>query len=128
MLRRITGLSYANFAKTGAMMETAPVSNQPWREFVDGFDNDLEAAALSESEEAVVDLWLEDPMSFMDTEINPEHTHVGSMMRRVATGGMGLQRSGDPTHKTASSTDWDDEFANAKAHAASVLANLGNGR
>jgi hypothetical protein len=116
------------FRKTGATQESVAVTHQPWREFVDGFDADLEAAALDESVEAVVDLWLEDPMSFQDAPVNPEHSHVGSMMRRVATGGMGLQRAGQPQHKTAATTDWDDEFANAKAHAASVLANLGNGR
>src|SRR5271154_4812899 len=112
------------FRKNGAVQQASPVTFQPWRELVDGFDSDLEAAALSESEEAVVDLWLEDPMSFMDTEVNPEHAHTGSMMRRVATGGMGLQRMVNQ-HKTASSTNWDDEFASAKAHAASVLSQLG---
>ncbi len=113
------------FRKNGAVQEAIAVTNHPWREFVDEFDTELESAALAESEEAVVDLWLEDPMSFMDnTEVNPEHAHTGSMMRRVATGGMGLQRMVNQ-HKTASSTNWDDEFANAKAHAASVLSQLG---
>lgn len=114
------------FRKTGATQDAVAVTHQPWREFVDEFDSELEAAALSESEEAIVDLWLEDPMSFMDTEVNPQHnTHVGSMMRRVGSGGLGLQRSGDMQHKTAASSNWDDEFAAAKAHAASVLSQLG---
>jgi hypothetical protein len=114
------------FRKNGATQDAVAVTSQPWKEFVSDFDADLEAAALDESVEAVVDLWLEDPQSFMDTEINPEHTtHVGSMMRRVATGGMGLQRADTMQHKTASATNWDDEFANAKAHAASVLSQLG---
>jgi len=114
------------FRKTGATQQAAPVTFQPWRELVDEFDSELEAAALNESEEAVVDLWLEDPMSFQDTPVNQENMHVGSMMRRVATGGVGLQRVGDSQHKTASATNWDDEFANAKSHAASVLSQLGN--
>lgn len=113
------------FRKNGATQEAIAVTNHPWREFVDEFDTELESAALAESEEAVVDLWLEDPMSFQDSPVNPEHTHVGSMMRRVGTGGMGLQRAGTMQHKTAAATNWDDEFANAKAHAASVLSQLG---
>lgn len=113
------------FRKTGATQEAVAVTQHPWREFVDDFDRELEAASLNESEEAVVDLWLEDPMSFQQPdEATPSSVHTSSMIRRAGTGGMGLQRVG-AMHKTAAATNWDDEFASAKAHAASVLSQLG---
>jgi len=127
MIRRITGANYANFAKTGSVIQGAPVACQPWREFVNEFDADLEAAASSESEEAVVDLWLEDPRSFMEGEINPSHIHTGSMVRRMQTGGNGLRRADSPMAKQASAPSWDQEFAEATSHVRSVLSNLGNG-
>ncbi len=118
------------FRKTGATTQGAPVEFRHWKEVVDEFDRELEAAVLNESEEAVVDLWLEDPHSFMEGEVSPSQAHTGSMVRRIQAGGTGLQRYGHQgaMAKTAVSTDWDDEFAEAKAHVASVLSNLGNGR
>jgi len=117
------------FRKTGATQDGIPVEFRHWREVVDEIDSELEAAALNESEEAVVDLWLEDPLSFQEGEVNPSRTHTGSMVRRMQTGGSGLHRHGDASmQKTASASDWDQEFADAKAHAASVLNNLGNAR
>jgi hypothetical protein len=118
------------FRKTGATQDAAPVEYRHWKEVVDEFDQDLEAAALNESEEAVVDLWLEDPRSFMEGEVDPGpgRLHTGSMVRRMQTGGSGLRRAADPMAKTASESNWDQEFADAKAHAASVLGNLGNAR
>jgi len=116
------------FRKTGATQEGVPVEFRHWREVVDEIDQELEAASLNESEEAVVDLWLEDPLSFQEGTVNPSRTHTGSMVRRLQTGGGGLRRAGDPMAKTASASDWDQEFADAKAHAASVLSNLGNAR
>lgn len=103
------------FRKTGATQQAAPVEFRHWKEVVDDFDNDLEAAAMNETEEAVVDLWLEDPQSFMEGEVNPSHSHTGSMVRRLQTGGLGLQRHADPRQKTASASDWDQEFADAGA-------------
>jgi hypothetical protein len=95
------------FRKTGATQDGAPVEFRHWKEVVDEFDHDLEAAALNESEEAVVDLWLEDPRSFMEGEVNPSQVHTGSMVRRMQTGGSGLRRAGDPMAKTASESGWD---------------------
>jgi hypothetical protein len=125
MIRRFAS---TGFAKTGAVQEGYPVQSRDWHEVVDELDTRLEALTESEEEEAIVDLWLEDPRSFMEGEINPSHMHTGSMVRRLQTGGMGLQRHSDVQHKTASASNWDQEFADAKAHAASVLSKLGNGR
>jgi hypothetical protein len=124
MIVRIAG---SGFVKTGSVQEGAPVEFRHWKEVVDEADNVIEAAADQETEEAVVDLWLEDPRSFMD-EINPSHVHTGSMVRRLQTGGMGLQHHSDPRQKTAAASDWDQDFADAKTHATALLSNLGNGR
>jgi hypothetical protein len=117
------------FRKTGATQQAAPVEFRHWKEVVDEFDQELEAASLNESEEAVVDLWLEDPLSFQEGTTNPSHAHTGSMVRRLQTGGSGLRRASDAMAKTASAGEgWDQEFADAQAHVASVLKNLGNAR
>lgn len=117
------------FRKTGATQEGVAVEFRHWKEVVDEIDSELEAASLSESEESVVDLWLEDPLSFQEGEVNPSRTHTGSMVRRLQTGGSGLHRFADARQKTASAGDgWDQEFEDAKKHAASVLSNLGNAR
>ena|ERR1035437_2125556 len=112
-------------SKTAAAILSEPINHRDWKEVVDDFDSTLEFAAHSEEDEAVVDLWLEDPHSFMGETDTSAHT--GSMVRRMQTGGQGLQRSGEMA-KTASASNWDQEFANAQSHAASVLKNLGNGR
>lgn len=110
-------------------MQGASVEFRHWKEVVDDADNAIEAASDQETEEAVCELWLEDPRSFMeDVTINPSTRTAGSMVRRQATGGLGLQRFNDPRQKTAASTDWDQEFKDAQKHVASVLSNLGNGR
>ncbi len=124
---RIVRITGSGFVKTGSVTDGHPVEFRHWKEVVDEADNAIETAADQETEEAVVELWLEDPRSFMD-EVNPSHTHTGSMVRRPQTGGLGLQRHGDPLRKTAAASDWDQDFADAKAHAASLLSNLGNGR
>lgn len=107
--------------KTAAQSD--PISFRHWRELVDDFDFQIEYSANQETEEAVVDLWLEDPRSFMEGLEMPEGQQ--SAARRVKTGGNGLERY-NPMVRTASVTRWDSEFADAKAHADSVLKSLGN--
>jgi hypothetical protein len=114
---RITG---SGFVKTGAVADGHPVEFRHWQEVVDECDRELESAAGSEEEEAVVELWLEYPSSFMDTDI----PQVGSV-RRLKTGGSDLRRSGDPFPKIAHARSWDEELAEAQDHAASVLSGLG---
>ena len=93
----------------------SPVTHRPWQESVDEFDSGLSQIVDDESEEAVVDLWLEEPNSFADG-LEQGRTSV----RRVKTGGNGLARH-DPPAKTAA---WDREFADARAHAAEVLRSM----
>ena len=108
--------------KTGAAIQSAPISHRNWREVIDEFDIKLESIVDEVNEESVVELWLEDPRSFMEGEINPSHT--GSMIRRPQTGGTGLQRY-NPMAKQAAVSGWDQEFAEAKSHADSILSQLG---
>lgn len=70
--------------KTGSAIQSAPISHRNWREVIDEFDIKLESIVDEVNEESVVELWLEDPRSFMEGEINPSHT--GSMIRRPQTG------------------------------------------
>jgi hypothetical protein len=109
------------FRKTAATMQGQPVEFRHWKDVVEDYDFALQSAASSEEEEAVVDLWLEDPQSFMDEDV-PARGGV----RLARSGGVGLQRSGETQHKTAAATNWDDEFENARTHASSILKNLGN--
>ena len=97
-----------------------------WQKSVDEFDLHLNEIVDQESDDAVVELWLEDPRSFLlgvepsvDGEISP-------VVRRVKTGGLGLRRY-DPMAKVAASNNWDEEFEDARKHAAQVLSNIGNG-
>jgi len=111
---RITG---SGFVKLGAVTDGYPVEFRHWKEVVDEFDSDLEAAAGSEEEQAVVDLWLEDPMSFQADEAPAQRT--GSMIRRADNFGR--------KQAVVREANWDQEFADARNHAAEVLRNLGNG-
>lgn len=105
----------------------SPVNHQAWREIVDEFDTRLEFMAESEDDEAMCDNWLENPFTFKDAEVSDSSSGMHTaMLRRPQTGGMGLRRASDVRPKIASSSDWDQEFADAKAHASSVLKNLGN--
>lgn len=105
----------------------SPVEHQAWRDVVDDFDNTLTFMAESEEEEAAVDMWLENPQAFMGTDIADGTSRIASSgVRRPQTGGMGLRRADAPRPKTASASDWDQEFADAKAHVASVLKQLGS--
>jgi hypothetical protein len=119
---RITG---SGFVKMGAIADGHPVEFRHWQEVVDECDRELESAASSEEEEAVVELWLEDPMSFQavfDEEepgIAPQ-TRTGSMLRRADNFGR--------KQAVVREANWDQEFADAQLHVASVLKNLGNGR
>ena len=118
MIVRITG---SGFVKTGAIADGHPVEFRHWQEVVDDADNFLETAASSEEEEAVVELWLEDPMSFQDQEeAAPRSVRTGSMISRADNFGR--------KQAVVRETNWDREFADAQSHAASVLKNLGNGR
>ena len=127
MIVRITG---SGFVKTGSVTDGHPVEFRHWKEVVDSADSFLESAAASEDEEAVVELWLEDPMSFQayfDEEGAeagvPQVRTAGSMVRRADQ--FGSKRA---TPKGPGKTNWDQEFADAQAHARSVMAKLGNGR
>jgi hypothetical protein len=126
---RLVRIAGSGFAKQGSVAQGHPVEFRHWKDVVDEAEAELETAADLDTEEAVVELWLEDPRSFMETgSAEGDPGTVSPMVRRAQTGGLGLQRHGDPRHKTAAASDWDSEFANAKAHAASVLGKLGNGR
>jgi len=118
-LVRITG---SGFAKQGAIAPGHPVEFRHWQEVVDDFDFALESAAHSEEEEAVVDLWLEEPQSFMDKD---DPIQRQGALRR-ATAGMGMARVTDLHRKTAAA-NWDQDFEEAKEHVASILSKLGNG-
>ena len=123
MLIRITG---SGFVKTGAITDGHPVEFRHWKEVVDEAENFLENAASSEEEEAVVELWLEDPMSFQQFD---EATPMGPGTARVNRTAGSMSRSVDPFGRKAAvaqTTNWDQEFADAQSHAASVLKNLGN--
>jgi hypothetical protein len=111
--------------KTGSAIQSAPISHRSWREVIDEFDIKLESIVDEVNEESVVELWLEDPRSFMEGEINPGHALTGSMIRRPQTGGAGLQRYTSMA-KQAAVSGWDQEFAEAKSHADSILKQLGN--
>lgn len=116
MLIRITG---SGFVKTGAIADGHPVEFRHWKDVVDECDRELESAAGSEEEEAVVELWLEDPMSFQ-TEDDTTVVRTGGL-RRADNFVRGKQAA-------TRETNWDQEFADAQSHVASVLKNLGNGR
>lgn len=120
-LVRITG---SGFVKNAAITDGHPVEFRHWKDVVDECDFALESAVSSEEEEAVVELWLEDPQSFM---IDEEGAAVKTSSMRRVTGGMGLMRHGD-IHQKQASSNFDKNFADAQAHVASVLKNLGNGR
>lgn len=110
--------------KTAGAVKSEPISHRSWHELVDDFDQQLAAAADSETEEAAVDLWLENPRVYMEVGPDPENTHIASpMMRRVRTGGMGFQRH-NSMEKTAAVSSWDEEIADVKAHVNRVLGNI----
>jgi hypothetical protein len=111
------------WVKTAGAVKSEPINHRPWQELVDDFDGTLEFAAAQETEEAIVDLWLEDPRSFMDGDVDPVEQR--SAARLVKTGGNGWQRPDVAMSRTASAR-FDQEFADAKAHADSVLKKLGN--
>jgi hypothetical protein len=121
-LLRITG---SGFVKTGAVADGHPVEFRHWQEVVDECDRELESAADSGEDEAVVELWLEDPMSFQ-AAFDGEEPGAAPQIR---TGGM-LRRADSFGRKQAvvRETSWDEEFADAQRHVASVLGKLGNGR
>ena len=121
-LVRITG---SGFVKTGAVTEGHPVQFRHWQDVVNEADFELQSAANDETEEAAVEMWLEDPMSFQAYFNEEDEATVPAqktaMFRRADQRGANYER------KTASSS-WDREFADAQAHARSVLANLGKSR
>jgi hypothetical protein len=123
---RITGSS---FVKTGSVTDGHPVEFRHWQEVVDEAENFLESAVNSEEEEAVVELWLEDPMSFQAYFNNEEGaTPMGPGVSRTAGSMVRHADAFGRKQAVVRETNWDEEFADAKAHAASVLKNLGNGR
>jgi len=115
MLIRVTG---SGFVKTGSITDGHPVEFRHWKDVVDEAENFLEFAASSEEEEAVVELWLEDPLSFQTNDADPSAQR--SMVRRADN----FNRKQAVTRTTS----WDQEFADAQTHVASVLKNLGNAR
>ena len=96
----------------GKNVPPSPVSHRPWQESVDEFDSGLSQIVDDESEEAIVDLWLE------DSENSEEQGRTS--VKRVKTGGNGLHHY-DSMAKTAA---WDQEFSDAQAHAAEILKSL----
>jgi hypothetical protein len=117
-LFRITG---SGFVKQGSITPGHPIEFRHWKEVVDDADFALESAVHSEEEEAVVELWLEDPQSFQVGEDMVQSPAV----RRVQAGN-GLQRVSDVHHKQAAA-NWDQDHSEAVEHVRSVLSNLGNG-
>lgn len=114
---RITG---SGFVKQGSITDGHPVEFRHWQEVVDEAENVLEAAADSEQEEAFVDHWLENPQLYNGADEVLGGLKRGSMIRAADSFG----RKQAVVHQA----NWDQEFADAKAHAASVLSKLGNGR
>jgi hypothetical protein len=119
MLIRITG---SGFVKQGSVTDGHPVEFRHWKDVVDDCDFALESAVHSEEEEAVVELWLEDPKSFMD-----EETSVNAPTMRRVQAGLGMQRHDPMQHKVATTRNWDQDYSEATEHVRSVLSNLGNG-
>lgn len=115
-LVRITG---SGFAKTGSITDGHPVEFRHWKDIVEEADAELVAAADQETEEAVVELWLEDPQSFNEVDTEGVGLKQGSMLRRADN--FNQKRAAAPQQ------NWNTEFADAQAHVASVLKNLGNG-
>jgi len=120
MLIRITS---SGFVKTGSVTDGHAVEFRHWKEVVDEAENFLESATDSEEEEAVVELWLEDPMSFQ-TAFNEEEgvtpnvrRTTGSMIRNVDNFGR--------KQAVVRTTNWDQEVDNVRNHVASVLGNMG---
>src|SRR5271170_2391535 len=106
------------FRITGSTTNGHAVEFRHWKDVVDEADNFLEFAANSEEEEAVVELWLEDPMSFQTEDATTGEQRTG-----------GIRRADNFVRgKQAAKANWDQEFADAQSHVASVLKNLGNGR
>lgn len=105
--------------KTGATTKAAPLGASRWREVLDEADALLAAAADSLEDEAVCDLWLEEPMSFMAGWEQPEHQAQSPMIRRVKVGG--ARRSNDLVRQAA----WDQDFKDAQEHARRLLGGLG---
>ena len=99
--------------KTGSTTHTAPLGGRHWREVVDEMDSQLREAADSMAEEAVCDLWLEDPSAFMGGR-EPEDQR-SPMIRRVKVGGLG--RAADLARRAS----WDRDFADAQEHARALL-------
>ena len=123
-LVRITG---SGFVKTGAITDGHPVEFRHWEEVVDTADAFLESAVNSEDEEAVVELWLEDPMSFQ-AYFDEEAAGEGIVKQRTAGSMVRLADGFGRKQAAPRQTNWDQEFADAQAHARSVMAKLGNGR
>lgn len=111
--------------KTGAAVKSEPINHQAWRGAVDDFDAVLQMAYDQSTEEVAVDMWLEYPQSFIGQDETSPNKVASPMLRRVQAGGNGPRRPGDPRQKMAAASNWDDEFAAAKAHAASVLKQFG---
>lgn len=117
---RIVRITGSGFAKQGSVADGHPVEFRHWKEVVDEAEGMLEEAAGSESEETLCDLWLENPQAFNGADEAEGSLKRGSMVRHAD--GFGRKQA------VARQGDWDREFEDAKAHVASVLGNLGNGR
>jgi hypothetical protein len=109
----------ARIKKTGAVKSDA-VSHRAWRETIDDFDQALETAFDQETEEAAVELWLETPQLFIEHQDGLDQS--SSPLRRVAIGGLGLKRAAVSQPQSS----WDEDFADAQKHVASVLKQMGS--
>jgi hypothetical protein len=114
-ITRITG---SGFVKQGSITDGHPVEFRHWQEVVDEAEAALDFAVHSDEEESVVELWLEDPMSFQKA-MGADGPQTGGAIRRADNFGGKVARR---------ESNWDQEFSDAQAHVKNVLANLGNGR
>lgn len=121
-IARITG---SGFVKQGAITDGHPVEFRHWQEVVDEADTFLESATHEEDEESVVELWLEDPMSFQQY-FDEEAAAEGIVKQRTAGSMIRHADSFGRKNAVVRETNWDKEYADAQAHVASVLKNLGS--
>lgn len=120
---RITG---SGFVKTGSVTDGHPVEFRHWKDVVEEAEAELEAAADQETEEAAIEVWLENPQAIMSADTEGFEVSVGASTMKT-----GMLRRADNFSRTrtaaAPQQSWDGDFADAQAHVRSALSNLGNG-
>jgi hypothetical protein len=119
---RITG---SGFVKTGSITDGHPVEFRHWKDVVEEAEAELEAAADSESEEAAIEVWLENPQAIMSADTEADTQGVG--ISTIKTGMLRRADNFSRTRTAAVQQSWDGDFADAQAHVANILKDLGNG-